>query len=73
MANKITEEKVIKWAEEYATRMKDFILNDKNAKYNSKAVQDAEELISYLSLYKYGADKYKTYALKWITAVYKNS
>ena len=37
MANKITEEKVIKWAEEYATRMKDFILNDKNAKYNLKA------------------------------------
>lgn len=73
MANKITEEKVIKWAEEYATRMKDFILNDKNAKYNLKAVQDAEELMGYLSLYKFGSDYYKKYAFKWLKAVYNNS
>lgn len=73
MANKVTEEKVIKWVEDYADKMRDFIVNDENAKYNRKAVQDAEELIGHLSLYKHGGESAKKYALKWLTAVYKNS
>lgn len=70
---KITEEQVIKWAERYANYMREFIKNDPNAKYNQYAVEQAKELMAFLSVYKYGAEDYRKYALKWLTSVYKNS
>jgi hypothetical protein len=71
--SKVTEQQVIKWAEDYAEHMRDFIKNDPNAKYNQRAVDDAKELMAFMSIYKYGSEWGKKYALKWLTAVYKNS
>ena len=68
-----TEEQVIKWAEEYAEKMRDFINNDSNAQYNQRAVDQSKELMAYLSLYKYGADWAKKQAIKWLTETYQNS
>ena len=73
MKKRVTEEQVIEWAEDYADYMRDFIKNDHNAKYNNLAVEQAKELMAFLNLYKNGAEDYKKYALKWLTAIYKNS
>lgn len=67
---KIKKEKIIQRAENYIKYMIDFCSNDKNAKYNQKAVQDFKELQAYMSIYKHGAEKYKDIAFTYIKAVF---
>ena len=67
---KIKKEKTIQRAENYIKYMIDFCSNDKNAKYNQKAVQDFKELQAYMSIYKHGAEKYKDIAFTYIKAVF---
>ncbi len=67
---KIKKEKIIQRAEDYIKYMIDFCSNDKNAKYNQKAVQDFKELQAYMSIYKHGAEKYKDIAFTYIKAVF---
>jgi hypothetical protein len=73
MKKRLTEEQVIAHWEDYANYMRDFIQNDPNAKHNGLAVEQAKELMAFLSLYKYGSDYGKKFASKWLVALYKNS
>ena len=70
MKIRLTEEQIIKKAQDYIDYMVDFVNNDPNAKYNQKAVDDFKELQAFMSLYKYGAEEYKKYAFRWIKAIF---
>lgn len=67
---KLKREEIIQRAEDYINYMIDFCNNDKNAEYNQKAVQDFKELQAYMSIYKFGAEKYKNIAFTYIKAVF---
>lgn len=67
---KIKKEEIIQRAENYIKYMIDFCQNNKNAKYNQKAIQDLKELQAYMSIYNFGAEKYKDIAFTYIKAVF---
>ena len=68
---RISESDIIKRAEDYIKYIID--LNKKEPEFkelNKKAYSDFEELQGYMSIYKYGAPKYKKYAFDWIKQIF---
>lgn len=68
--SKLKKKEIIKRAENYIKYMIDFCNKDESAKYNQKAIEDFRELQAYMSIYKYGAEKYKDIAFKYIKDVF---
>ena len=69
---KLSKEEIIKRAEDYIEFMKKNIKENKNEfiDCNKKAINDFEELQGYMSIYKYGAKKYKEIAYNYIKKIF---
>ena len=70
--SKISEKEVIERAQEYITHMQKEIKENKYefVECNKKAISDFEELQGYMSLYKFGAPKYKLIAYEYIKQIF---
>lgn len=71
--SRVSKQEIILRAEKYIEFMQNKINENKHSfiKYNKKIILDFEELLGYLSLFKYGKEEYQKMAFDYIRSIFE--